>query len=68
MYPCDSGIQKAIIIDDDKYRDYLVVSAEESTGQHDKLIHVVISKHHARKMMIQLTEFLKEDGPNDVSN
>jgi uncharacterized protein (UPF0254 family) len=57
--PCDSGLQKMLVVDD-KYRDYLVISAEASNGQHDSQVKVVVSKHHAVLLRDQLNQFIGE--------
>ena len=57
--PCDSGLQKELFVDD-KYKDYLVISAEESTGQKDTGVHVVVSKHYASLLRDELNLFLGE--------
>lgn len=56
--PCDSGLQKGLFVDD-KYRDYLVISAESSNGQKDEVTKVVVSKHHAAKLRDELNRFLE---------
>lgn len=58
--PCDSGLQKGLFVDD-KYRDYLVISAEEVTGQKDTVVKVVVSRHYAAKLRDELNEFLGEN-------
>lgn len=57
--PCDSGLQKSLFVDN-KYRDYLVISAEESTGQKDTGVGVVVSKHYASLLRDELNVFLGE--------
>ena len=57
--PCDSGTQKSLFVDD-KYKDYLVISAEESTGQKDTGVRVVVSKHYASLLRDELNLFLGE--------